>query len=320
MKWRYLLFLYCFPILISACKDAPIDLSGKTTVKQKDFLQVFKPLPLPYSISDTNLDKNADTLTIAKEVFLQFYPDTALTNIMGKAKIYTISPVGIIEKEKENYLLFVIKENKRKKRLAVIVTDNKNQFLGSKELLNNTEESGYHRSLNINKEPTFLISREKMGVNNELLFTRAGWVYNDAGFFMVVINDSNEDPAKTAVINPLDTLPKMNKLSGDYIKDKYNYVSVRDGKDENHYQFFILFEKNNGACKGELKGEFKLAKPMEGLYSKNGDPCLIDFLFTSNQLSIKEQGSCGNHRGIKCFFNDRYTRKKDFRKQKVNKR
>ena len=320
MKWRHFFISFCCIAFISSCSDSPIDLSGKTTVDEKDFLSVFKSLSLPYNVSDTNLDKNADTLTIAKEVFLQFYPDSALGNIMGKSKIYTLSPVGKIEKEKENYLLFVIKENKKKKRLAVIVTDNKNKFLGSKELLNNTEESGYHRSLNINKEPTFLISREKTGSNNELLFTRAGWVYNDAGFFMVVINDSNEDPAKTAVINPLDTLARLNKLSGDYIKDKNNYVSVRDGKDENHYLFFILFEKSNGACKGELKGEFKLAKPMEGLYSKNGDPCLIDFIFTSNQLRIKEQGSCGNHRGIKCYFDDRYTRKKEPKKKKVNKR
>jgi hypothetical protein len=216
--------------------------------------------------------------------------------------------------------LFIIKENKKKKRLVVLVANEKNQFLASKELLNNFEGTEYHRSLSINKEPTFLISREKMGNANEMLFTRAGWVYNDAGFFMVVINDSNEDPAKTAVINPLDTLPKLNKFSGDYIKDKNNYVSIRDGKDLNTYLFFILFEKSNGACKGELKGEFKLIKPAEGLYSKNGDPCLIDFTFNSNQLKIKEQGSCGNHRGIKCFFDDRYTKKREPRKKKVNKR
>ena len=302
------------------CKSDPIDLSGKTTVKEKDFLAAFKPMTLPFSVADTNIDTKADTLVIGKEVFLQFYPDSAFSNIMGKKTIYTIHPIGLIDKEKEKYLLFIIKENKKKKRLVVLVANEKNQFLASKELLNNFEGTEYHRSLSINKEPTFLISREKMGNANEMLFTRAGWVYNDAGFFMVVINDSNEDPAKTAVINPLDTLPKLNKFSGDYIKDKNNYVSIRDGKDLNTYLFFILFEKSNGACKGELKGEFKLIKPAEGLYSKNGDPCLIDFTFNSNQLKIKEQGSCGNHRGIKCFFDDHYTKKREPRKKKVNKR
>jgi hypothetical protein len=302
------------------CNSDPIDLSGKTTVKEKDFLNAFNPMSLPFSVSDTNIDAKADTLLIGKEVFLQFYPDSAFSKIMGKTKIYTIHPIGLIDKEKEKYLLFIIRENKKKKRLVVLVTNDKNQFLASKELLNNFDGTEYHRSLSINKEPTFLISREKMGNANEMLFTRAGWVYNDAGFFMVVINDSNEDPAKTAVINPLDTLPKLNKFSGDYIKDKNNYVSIRDGKDQNTYLFFILFEKSNGACKGELKGEFRLVEPSEGLYSKNGDPCLIDFIFNGSQLKIKEQGSCGNHRGIKCFFDDRYTKKREPRKKKANKR
>lgn len=113
MKWRHFFISFCCIAFISSCSDSPIDLSGKTTVDEKDFLSVFKSLSLPYNVSDTNLDKNADTLTIAKEVFLQFYPDSALGNIMGKSKIYTLSPVGKIEKEKENYLLFVIKENKK---------------------------------------------------------------------------------------------------------------------------------------------------------------------------------------------------------------
>lgn len=321
MKFANQLVIILLSLFIGVgCKSDPIDLSGKTTVKEKDFLAAFKPISLPFSVADTNIDAKADTFVIGKEVFLQFYPDSAFSNIMGKTKIYTIHPIGLIDKEKEKYLLFIIKENKKRKRLVVLVANEKNQFLASKELLNNFEGTEYHRSLSINKEPTFLISREKMGKANDILFTRAGWVYNDAGFFMVVINDSNEDPAKTAVINPLDTLPKLNKFSGDYIKDKNNYVSIRDGKDQNTYLFFILFEKSNGACKGELKGEFKLIKPSEGLYSKNGDPCLIDFTFNSNQLKIKEQGSCGNHRGIKCFFDDRYTKKREPKKKKVNKR
>lgn len=82
-------------------------------------------MTLPFSVSDTNIDVKADTLVIGKEVFLQFYPDSAFTNIMGKTKIYTIHPVGLIEKEKEKYLLFIIKETKKKKRLVVLVTNEK---------------------------------------------------------------------------------------------------------------------------------------------------------------------------------------------------
>ena len=90
------------------CKSDPIDLSGKTTVKEKDFLAAFKPMTLPFSVADTNIDTKADTLVIGKEVFLQFYPDSAFSNIMGKKTIYTIHPIGLIDKEKEKYLLFII--------------------------------------------------------------------------------------------------------------------------------------------------------------------------------------------------------------------
>ena len=40
--------------------------------------------------------------------------------------------------------------------------------------------------------------------------------------------------------------PSTNKFSGDYIADKRNYISVRDGKNALTYAFFIHFEKNNG--------------------------------------------------------------------------
>ena len=189
-------------------------------------------------------------MIIGKEVFKQFYPDSAFSNIMGKTKIYTIHPIGLIDKEKEKFLLLLIKENKSKKRLVVLVTNEKNQFLASKELLNNFEGTEYHRFLSINKEPTFLISREKMGKANDMLFTRAGWVYNDAGFFMVVINDSNEDPSKTAVINPLDTLPKLNKYSGDYIKEKIIMFRYAMGKIRIPINFLFCLRNQMAPVKG----------------------------------------------------------------------
>ena len=38
-----------------------------------------------------------------------------------------------------------------------------------------------------------------------------------------------------------------------------------------------------------------------------GGPCVIE----DREITLKEQGSCGNHRGIKCFFDDTFTRRKD---------
>ncbi len=196
--------------------------------------------------------------------------------------------------------------------LATFVLDKKNNFLSAKQLLSNVYDDGYNHFLSINKEPTFLISREKLNADKQLQFTRVGWVYANNGNFMVVINDSNEDEKKNSVIiNPIDTLPHKNKLSGNYIRDKKNFISLRDRKDANSYMFFIHFEKEDGSCTGELKGVLKMKTPTTAVYAEGGDPCVIDFTFDGNDITIKEKGSCGNRRGMECFFDDTFTKRKE---------
>ena len=297
-------------LLFFGCKDEKIDFSGDVPLKAEDFLKAFPKIQGSFQIADSNIVRKADTLRIGVKALKQFIPDSALAVYIGKDKKTVIKPVGIIEKEKENYLLINFSRQK-KTTCVVFVTDKKLNYLASKELLSNQKSDGYYRFVTINKEPTFVINREKSGSDNVLKFTRSGWVYNDAGIFMLVVTDSNEDPEKTAVINPIDTLPRMNKLSGEYVKNDKNYISIRDGKDASHYLFFIHFEKDNGACIGELKGEFKLKTSGSAQYLQNGDPCIIDFKFEGAYVTVKEQGSCGNHRGIKCFFDDAYRKKRE---------
>jgi hypothetical protein len=302
----------CFLLLgILSCKEKKADFSGDVPLKASDFLTAFPRISSTFNVADTNIARKSDTLTIGYKALAQFVPDSALKILSGKdLKRLTIHPVGVIEKDKENYLLLsFVKRNKIS--LAVVVTDKKTKFLGAKELLTNDKGDGYAHAVSINREPTFILSKEKSGRDNNLLFTRTGWVYNNAGIFMVVINDSNEDPKKTAVINPIDTLPRKNRFSGDYVQDKKNFVSVRDGKNQHTYLFFIHFEKDGGSCTGELKGQLNMKTPGTAQFSANGDPCVIDFSFEGNLLKIKEKGSCGNHRGIKCFFDDSFHKKRE---------
>lgn len=305
----------CLPILLLlalwGCKEKKIDLSGEVPVKVADFIAVFPRINLPYVVADTNIHKAGDTVLIGTRAFLQFFPDSSLTPIVGTNRKLVIRPVGKIEKEKESYLLLSFTAHKKDTHLVVFVTDKKNKYLASKEILRTGMDEEYTHSVSINREPTFLISREKTGKDNNLQFSRTGWVYSSAGIFMVVINDSNEGPKKTNVINPIDTLPRKNKFSGDYIQDKKNYISIRDTKKPNTYLFFIHFEKNDGSCKGELKGEMKMKDAGTAQFFQNGDPCVIDFRFEGNRITLKEKGSCGNHRGIKCFFDDTFIKKKE---------
>ena len=313
MKYRWPLIML---MVLTGCSEKKPDLSGNVAVKSKDFVAAFPKISPPLLIADTNITKVTDTITIGYKVLQQFFPDSSLKEIVVNDTNMTIHPVGKIEKEKETYLLVNFTNRAKVKRLAVFVTDKKNKFLASKELLSTDIEDEYTHAVSINREPTFLISREKMGKGNMEQYTRTGWIYSSAGFFMVVINDSNEDPKKLTIINPLDTLSQKNKYSGDYIQDKKNFISLRDSKKPNTYLFFIHFEKNEGTCTGELKGEMKMKEAGTAQYTGKGDPCIIDFTFTGNEIKLKEQGTCGNHRGIKCFFDDRFVKKRILRSKK----
>jgi len=293
-----------------ACKAKKVSLAGDEAVTAKDFVAAFSPMVLPATIADTNVAKMADdSTTIAMSIFTQFIPDSSVKKITGSEKNVIIHPVGKIEKQKELYLLCTFTKNRRT-TLAVFVFDKKNVFLGAKQLLQNINNDEYAHFISVNREPTFLISREKSNAEHELQFTRSGWVYNNAAGFMVVINDGNEDPKKTALINPLDTFPHKNKYSGNYVQDKKNYISLRDGKDASTYRFFIHFEKSDGNCTGELKGDLRMTAADKAVFTGSGDPCVIDFSFTGNEITVKEKGSCGNHRGLQCLFDDTYIRKK----------
>ncbi len=302
--------LFCSTFMMG-CKHKKPNLAGDAPVKVNDFIAAFQPLALPLTILDTSINTYADTVNISPKVLAQFVPDSIFKQFVHLDAKFAIHPSGRIEKETENYLLLNISQ-KKKAQIVLLVFDKKNKFLGAKSMLTNDKADGYFYSLSINKEPTFTISKEWINPQTkQLQFSRVGWVYNTAGIFMVVVNDTNEDPTKVdLILNPIDTFPKKNPLSGEYETNKRNFITIRDGKDSKHYLFFIHFEKKEGKCIGELKGTLELNSPTTGIYNQGGDPCIIDFSFENNQVKLKEKGSCGNRRGMECFFNDSFTKKK----------
>jgi hypothetical protein len=93
------------------------------------------------------------------------------------------------------------------------------------------------------------------------------------------------------------------------VKDKKNFVAIRDGSKANRVIFFVHFEANNGDCTGEIKGEAEIVKPGFARYSAPGDPCALEFIFHFEQVTISELKGCGNYRGIKCFFSGSYLKR-----------
>lgn len=127
---------------------------------------------------------------------------------------------------------------------------------------------------------------------------------------MLISTEPNEDIIEN-VINPIDTLAKKNKFSGDYIINKRNFISIRDGKDNSNLLFFVHFEKDNATCNGELKGAARFISATVAQYKENDSPCTIQFDFKGNVVTMKEMEGCGSYRDIKCFFDGKYTRKKE---------
>ena len=296
-----------------SCGDKKPSLSDNKPVDATDFFAAFQKIKLPYDAADTSLTHIADTTTISYEVLQQFVPDSALVlPTVFKNISPTIHPIGKIENKNELYLLLTAKAGKKTTLLTYLFDNSKKKktYLNHLSLISNQNSDGYIHSIDINTEPTFTITKDKT-VNDQYSYSKNGYAYNtEAKSFIEVINESNENTKKNNdIINPIDTLAKTFKYSGDYVKDKKNFISIRDGNMAGKYTFFLHFEKSKGDCTGELKGTLAMTNAAGAVFQQSGDPCVIDFMFGNNSVKVKERGSCGNHRGITCMFDDSYKKK-----------
>ena len=308
---RHLSYLLILLALIG-CSETKTDLSGNTPLKINDFNKAFKTIALPLRINDTNLASITDTIEIGKKALSQFLPDTVVNAIVpNDVKNGLLYPIEKIEKETEYYLLLNHKTT-NKQVVSVITFSKKNIFLGFKVLtafdIVHQGSQLYGKNLLINKEPTFLVEENKLDPEQGFTYEKKGWAYTEQGFRLIYF-DANIKPEQKAILNPIDTLPTSNSFSGDYARDKKNFISLRDFGNPNKYQFFLHSAKKSGTCVGELKGLLNFNKN-QATYSEKGDPCTIQFTIIGNVIKIKEDGNCGNHRNMTCYFNDSYDKKR----------
>lgn len=284
---------------------------GTKNADQSDFFKTYNNLRLPFSVTDTDMAELPKTDTISYSLFTQFVPDTIFNNPFGKNRKLSIYPVGKIEqKGKENYFVTYAKD-KNRSAVYLSVYDKKKFSTGMPLIV--SDEDDIVNTASIDKKLSIVISKE-WKVKNDMFYKRSIYAYNNAGIFTTVLTETNEDRrAESGILNPFDTFPKKYKYSGDYTKGKKNVLYIRDGKTPGQYLFFVHFEsdKEDEPCTGELKGALKMISDKAGVYTGNGDPCVLNLSFKGNEVQVKETGSCGNYRGIKCFFNDTYTKKKE---------
>jgi hypothetical protein len=302
-------FILLASVMVS-CQQRKVDLSGESKLTPAQFYMLFSPMKTSLKIADTALHKLGDTIRIETRLLQQFIPDTVIASLKINSRDSSyIYPVCHIENNQNHYLI-IKSSTKKRHELWAVVLDKNSEYLSCLSLLNTDKIDQYHRDVTINIEPTFIFNKEKQ-INGELFYTKSAMSYSfeNAGF-ICVMRDSNEDDKGKAVLNPIDTLPASRRYSGDYFKDKRNFLSVRDGRNDSTYYIFLYIEKDGGGCQGELKTELVVSGVGKGYYSQAGDPCVIEFSFSGNRVSVVEDGSCGNRRGPECSFNENYTRKR----------
>jgi hypothetical protein len=306
-------FLFAF-FLLTACKQQKKpSLSGEDPVEVSDFIGSFKKVTLPYQFTDSLLQKKEkDSLLISYNVFTQFVPDSVLTGMFGKTKP-KIYPLGKVTESKAETYLFAKAIAPGKTAAYILVFGKKNEYITSLPALGSDPARSMQRTTLIDKKFTVSKNQIRKNVNGSTSEGKDVYVFNaDAKAFMLIMTDALEDKV-TELINPIDTLPRKHKLAADYTTGKMNLVSIRDGRRPDRLRFFIHFEKNNGECTGELKGEALLKSASLAEYREGGDPCVLQFRFSASSVILNELEGCGSRRGLRCSFNGSYPRKKEIK-------
>ena len=282
----------------------------------ESFAELFPPAQASYQISDADLLSNKDTTVIRSADFEKFISDSIKQKLFGKTgKVKYIALARIKAPEKTSY--YIVKAINGNKRVALLLPFTNNQFDIAFPFLvpDNDGTTKQVSSIDKSNAITKLISQKKPGGDVAEGKDVYQYVPEAKKFTLLLTSPLN---ATREIINPIDTLPRKNKFSGDYIIDKKNFVSIRDGRNATELLLFIHIEK--GECSGEIKGSLLMTSSTKGVYRQGGDPCQLSFQFAGNTVSVKEDGGCGSRRGLDCSFDGSYKKKKEAKPKSTKKR
>lgn len=307
------LLLIAIPAVVFSCKNKKMSLAvNDQQLNIPEFLEAFPTLKLPYETTDTILHrKEPETAVINNVLFGRLVPDSILTHLFGKDGHLHLYAVGKIRVPKAETYVFVKAVAKDRRAMYMLVFDKKNQFAAGRPVLYSDNEPGVSGKADMDNKYTLTLLHQRKASDGLIYYHRDAYVFAEGTGFSLILTETNETkPKPPALYNPIDTLPHKHRFSGDYAQDKRNLVCIRDGRDASRFLFFIHFEKDDGTCKGELKGEAKFVSPGVARYRSYSDPCALEFTFIPEGVSLKETGGCGVHRDIRCYFEGYYERRK----------
>jgi hypothetical protein len=310
---RKYLLLVMLPVIFFSCKSKTVSLAvNDERVNISDFLDFFQTLSLPYQVTDTILKrKEPETALINYNLFTRLVPDTILTRLFGNSQHPHLYAIGKVRVTHGETYLFIKGTSKDRRAVYILCFDKRNRFAAARPVLYSENDGNVNGQAELDNKYTLTLLNQRKVADGELIYHKDAYVYNEGNGLTLILTETNEAKSKISpVYNPIDTLPRKHRFSGDYAQDKRNFISIRDGRDASRFWFFVHFEKEEGTCKGELKGEAKFVTPGIARYRSYSDPCAIEFTFGSDGVSMKELGGCGVHRDIKCFFEGYYARRR----------
>lgn len=305
-------FFLCIMICsLFSCGSGKVEPKPESEMTIQDFVALFTPVASAFTVSSVKLALPvSDSFPISKTLVQKFIPDSIFMKDFGKKAALKFYSLGSKTDNSKNIYLFVKASAAYKNFAYILVFDKDYTYKAGLTVANtplpakNLIESGLDRKF------TITINNQKINTDGQIFFTKNIYAYDNEGYFTLILRESNEMLADQEVYNPIDSLPRKNKFTGDYRKNKKNFLSVRDGSKPKKLLFFLHIETDNGRCSGEIKGEAELIQPNKLVYSSAGDPCSIEFTFNGNQVIFQEVKGCGNYRGVKCFFEGNYMRVK----------
>jgi hypothetical protein len=296
-------------LLLVSCGRSKKSLNTEESMSALEFVESFPEMTLPYTLADSAVRKMPkDSLLINSKLVRSFIPDSIYRKEFksGTPRVHALGRA--VDKNGDNYLV-VRAATPARQAGYILVYDKDGGFRAGMPLVTSNTERGVDLEGTLDRRYAIIRNRRRTSKDGQVYYTRNAYVYNNVGTFTLILTESNEVPEEENVYNPIDTFPQTHKWTGNYVKDKKNFVTIRDGAKPGRLLFFVHFEKNDGECIGELKGELDLVQPALAHYSAPGDPCSLEFRFENNRVTLAELSGCGNYRGIRCFFNDSYPKR-----------
>lgn len=313
---RFLLALLIIGV-VAACKSKKG--SGHDSGEPmtfEEFQELFTPGTLPYKLSaDTLLLKTADSLALDTSA-LKFLTDTLSKGDFSKGERVKYFPLQRINGNAVNF--FAVKAIAKSHAVGYLCFfDKKGKFLNRIRVASTGSSNGVVTYMTLDTKNVVKVSNETKLAGGKTALKEDFYMVNADGTTTLIMTNSNGPTNAGQIFNPIDTLPRKNKFSGDYTSGDMSIISIRDGGDSKTFLFFISFSKDNGNCKGELSGKGQYIAGNRGEFKDKESACGLSFQFSSNRVSIREVGGCGAYRGIKCFFEGSFAKKVEKKKKKV---